>query len=474
MDKSFRLLGMKLEFLVLSVGFLYFFGRWSWLTNIFFFFGLLVAGIVLYAVYTHFLRGLEDDGSPRSIPLAQLKTPVKTFGLLSSASADSQFLLSKEQTWTEYKKARSMERLRQRPPQLMSSRPQQIRPKSNVSLSSEDFLHPSVASAFQQQTAIPPQIISRFQGVIGDVIGFVNRDFVLSWYKKLSPEPVVGHRVESMMFHMALEMTRRLERLDMVQIIISKLLPAFTQHVREYRKAERLFYGERLQRPNGQDPEELDFLFARCYKGGNLHPAIPPTQGPSQASEQSYLRNAVKPIVPSLLPKNEQTGRIMTVMAREMIVCKVLQPMMDSLAEPDTWNMMFESLVCFCPCEMDLYSFILYPLSGGENGRTGCVSSAFMPLAQCHDFLTRFHSTYSALAKKINEAVERQDSEDDVGTENPDAIVRPPSFDEYIKLIKNCDNLLDALRIRERINSEIMKKRTEVGMALLHYLDSSI
>jgi hypothetical protein len=70
--------------------------------------------------------------------------------------------------------------------------------------------------------------------------------------------------------------------------------------------------------------------------------------------------------------------------------------------------------------------------------------------------------TDSALAKKINEAVERQDSEDE-GAENPDAIVRPPSFDEYIKLIKNCDNLLDALRIRERINSEIMKKRTEIG-----------
>ena len=31
---------------------------WSWLTNAFFFFGLLVAGIALNAVYTHFQIGL--------------------------------------------------------------------------------------------------------------------------------------------------------------------------------------------------------------------------------------------------------------------------------------------------------------------------------------------------------------------------------------------------------------------------------
>lgn len=378
MDKSFKLLGVRLQYVLLLVGFLYFFGRWSWLTNALFVFGLFVAGIVSYAVYTHFLRGVVEDGSPRSIPLSRLKTPVSTFGLFSSTSADSQFLLAKEQTWTEFRKARAMERIRQRPPQLMSSRPQAFRPKSNVSQSSEDFFHSSISGAFQQQTPIPPQIISRFQGVIGDVIGFVNRDFVLSWYKKLSPEPVVGHRVESMMFHMALEMTRRLERLDMVQIIVSKLLPAFTQHVREYRKAERLFSAERLQRPNGQDPEELDFLFARCYKGGNMHPAIPTSQGPSQISEQSYLRNAVKPIVPSLLPKNERTGRIMTVMAREMIVCKVLQPMMDSLAEPDTWNMMFESLVRFIAFIAIGPKILTSSATGRENDWAGYVRSSVL------------------------------------------------------------------------------------------------
>jgi hypothetical protein len=39
-----------------------------------------------------------------------------------------------------------------------------------------------------------------------------------------------------------------------------------------------------------------------------------------------------------------------------------------------------------------------------------------------------------------------------------------PSFDEYIKDIKNCDNLLDALRIKDIINTEILKKRNEIGI----------
>lgn len=44
-----------------------------------------------------------------------------------------------------------------------------------------------------------------------------------------------------------------------------------------------------------------------------------------------------------------------------------------------------------------------------------------------------------------------------------DSLNKPPSFDEFIKQIKACDNLLDAFRIRDTINTEIMKKKTEIS-----------
>jgi hypothetical protein len=53
---------------------------------------------------------------------------------------------------------------------------------------------------------------------------------------------------------------------------------------------------------------------------------------------------------------------------------------------------------------------------------------------------------------------------DDENQDFLDSFNKPPSFDEFMKQIKACDNLLDALRIRDTINTEIMKKKTEIGM----------
>ena len=72
----------------------------------------------------------------------------------------------------------------------------------------------------------------------------------------------------------------------------------------------------------------------------------------------------------------------------------------------------------------------------------------------------------SSLAKKINEVLERNDQKsDDEFIDSLDNL-RPPSFDEYVNQIKKCDNLLDALRIRDTIHNEILKKRNEIGKFL--------
>lgn len=75
---------------------------------------------------------------------------------------------------------------------------------------------------------------------------------------------------------------------------------------------------------------------------------------------------------------------------------------------------------------------------------------------------SRNYSRNSNLAKKMNEALERLERSDDEA-DSQDLFNRPPSFEEYMKQIKQCDNLLDALRIRDVINTEIMRKKGEIG-----------
>jgi hypothetical protein len=70
---------------------------------------------------------------------------------------------------------------------------------------------------------------------------------------------------------------------------------------------------------------------------------------------------------------------------------------------------------------------------------------------------------HRTIAKKIKEAMEGKEMYHE-NQELLDSLNKPPSFDEFIKQIKTCDNLLDALRIRDTINTEIMKKKTEIGI----------
>ena len=325
---------------------LYFFGSWSWIHSALKMLGFFVAAWVAFAVYSNLVTENESHR------LKYIRTQADKFGLFgkpcfndpdalqgtpaAASSSSPPFFLAHPKTWQDYERVRALERIRPRPPQLLNPI---ISRKSFPSLGSEDYYNSA-----GNQMQINPASIRSYQKVVGDLITLVNRDFVESWFKQISVEPIFLNKVESTLYQIFLEITARVERLDMVQLIVNKVLPAFTNHVREFRRAERLFRAERLQRTNQSETnEESDYLLARCYKAGKLHPAIHPTQTSTKLLEQAYLRKLLRPVIPHLLPPNEADGRIMRILLREILVCKVLQPTMEALSEPDTWNSIFES-----------------------------------------------------------------------------------------------------------------------------------
>ena len=131
------------------------------------------------------------------------------------------------------------------------------------------------------------------------------------------------------------------------------------------------------------------------------------------------MRKVFKPIIPLLLPKSEGDVKILTVLVREIVVCRVIQPLLESLVDPDFWNQTFDMLA------------------------------------------EKLILEYS-LDKKINETIDRLERSDDE-LDSFDIGNKPPSFDNFIKQIKKCDNLLDAFGIRDTINKEILKKKNEIG-----------
>ncbi|KAJ5129239.1 uncharacterized protein N7515_005278 [Penicillium bovifimosum] len=177
---------------------------------------------------------------------------------------------------------------------------------------------------------------------IDELLSFITRDFVSSWYHSISPNPTFANEVDRTI-RVALENLRdRLVAEDMISLIVSRIFPILTAHLKEFDIAERSVRGRNLNR-NVTESGELDLAIANKYREGRLHPAVTLTTSDQKTVQQEYLRKLAVGLLPQLFPKSVLNSRIVSVLIREIISCAVLFPMVSALSDPDTWNQLMEA-----------------------------------------------------------------------------------------------------------------------------------
>ncbi|KAG0358860.1 Intermediate filament protein [Podila minutissima] len=253
------------------------------------------------------------------------------------------------------------------------------------------------------------------------VIELIMRDYVSGWMRAITPEVVLQQRIEELLRIVLIRLKVRVMDLDLTQLLVIRLVPKVTSHVNDFRKAEMALRGNSLERALTES-DELDIMVASKFRQGRLHRALS-TSISTTASEEAYLRNVVQTILPTLLPKSEVQSEILRHLVRELLVGAVLRPVMDLLSDPDYWNQ-----------NVDLYT--------GKAIRE------------------------QNMVKKLREALKQH-------TDNMDAnsrVIENPSdpygtgadlysFEDFLKMIKRCDSLLDVKRIRNTIMTQIRKKK---------------
>ncbi|KAG0016543.1 Intermediate filament protein [Podila clonocystis] len=253
------------------------------------------------------------------------------------------------------------------------------------------------------------------------VIELIMRDYVSGWMRAITPEVVLQQRIEELLRIVLIRLKIRVMDLDLTQLLVIRLVPKVTSHVNDFRKAEMALRGNSLERALTES-DELDIMVASKFRQGKLHKALS-TSVSTTASEEAYLRNVVQTILPTLLPKSEVQSEILRHLVRELLVGAVLRPVMDLLSDPDYWNQ-----------NVDLYT--------GKAIRE------------------------QNMVKKLREALKQH-------TDNMDAnsrVIENPSdpygtgadlysFEDFLKMIKRCDSLLDVKRIRNTIMTQIRKKK---------------
>jgi hypothetical protein len=133
---------------------------------------------------------------------------------------------------------------------------------------------------------------------------------------------------------------------------------------------------------------------------------------PTLPFELGYLRLAGEKILAALLPPKEAKSRIIVTLLREILVCKVLQPIIEQLSDPDTMNQAFILMVAKLAQDPKSYDIEI---------------------------------------------------EDDLGSSVPQTEAEIGTYEDFMGQVNSCDSLLDAFRIRDSIETEILQRKAEIS-----------
>ncbi|RAL00250.1 putative intermediate filament protein (Mdm1) [Aspergillus ibericus CBS 121593] len=177
---------------------------------------------------------------------------------------------------------------------------------------------------------------------IDELLTLATRDLIASWYQHISPNPVFVNEVDQVIRTAIGNLRDRLLAEDLVSLVVSRIFPIITAHLKEFEVAERLVRGRNLTR-NVTESEELDLAIASKYCEGHLHPAAVLSVSDQKPVEQEYLRKIAVGLLPRLFPESVLNSRIVSVLIREIVACAVLFPLVSVLSDPDTWNQLMEA-----------------------------------------------------------------------------------------------------------------------------------
>lgn len=264
---------------------------------------------------------------------------------------------------------------------------------------------------------------------LNDLLQLIMRDFVSSWYRNISKNPRFANEVESGIRSVLMQLRDRLLKEDLVELLVSRVVPILTTHLKDFDQAERAVRGKNL---TGSVTEfgELDIAIAARYKDGHLHPAASISFTDPKQPQQDHLRRVAVTLLPQLLPRNFINSRAVSVLIREIITCAVLLPALSLLTDPDTWNQLMEG----------------YGRATLQDRKT--VRRLRAALDQ--------HAS-PAPKSKHNQSFARLGPND---TER--------EFERFVRAIRRCNNLSDARLFRNHVSSQLKRESMIQGQDQLY------
>ena len=256
------------------------------------------------------------------------------------------------------------------------------------------------------------------------LLNLAMRDFVLSWYVNISRSTSFANQVDKNIRGALAEIRDRVIGEDVMNIIVTCLVPIVTAHLRDCDQAERLVKGRSLSR-DITDSDELDLAIAAKYKDGRLHPAASLAYSDTKMVEQEHLRKLVVRILPEVVSEDVIASRAVSVLIKEIVSCAVLFPVLQLLKDPDTWNQIVENY-----------------------GRT---------TLQERKTVRRMRAALDEHTTPLSKLATNQDFPRLTSDDNERA------FERFVRAIRKTKNLSDARRFRSQVASQLKREALVEG-----------
>ncbi|KAK7362692.1 hypothetical protein VNO77_04812 [Canavalia gladiata] len=176
------------------------------------------------------------------------------------------------------------------------------------------------------------------EAAMSDFIHKILKDFVVDlWYSEITPDKEFPEQIHAIVMDVLAEISGRLKDINLVDLLTRDLVDLIGDHLELFRRNQAVIGVDVMKTLSSEERD--DRLKFHLLNSKELHPALI-----SPESEYKVLQRLMSAVLAIVLRQREAQCPVIRSIAREILTCLVMQPIMD-LASPGYINELIESLL---------------------------------------------------------------------------------------------------------------------------------
>ncbi|OIW17347.1 hypothetical protein TanjilG_22459 [Lupinus angustifolius] len=211
------------------------------------------------------------------------------------------------------------------------------------------------------------------EAALNDFIDLILKDFVVDlWYSEITSDREFPEQIRDLVMDALAEVTGRVKEINLVDLITRDIVDLIGDHIDLFRRNQAAIGVDVMLTLSSEERDER--LKFHLLNSKELHPALI-----SPESEYKVLQQLVSGVLATVLRQREAQCPVIRSIAREIITCLVLQPVLDlaspgilslKLYQDDTETDVKNNDNTDSPIPRDTWAFYTFPLSRSPNALT--------------------------------------------------------------------------------------------------------